>query len=242
MLQAQIHGKLRVLQENQEDLLTSNTFGILEYFDRQLIWHFVSRAADPTGRTLAETIGQHAVITDVEFWPRMESSERIRAEPDVTFLATVPGGRCWFVLVEAKYRSPISSEADPISTKPAHQLAREWVCAMHAAREPARAVVVYLTQDYVRPQDDIDEAQVELRQKGQSEGAFFWLSWRGLVKCLEAAQAQPIVDLRNLLSRRYGLSYYVGIGDLPPPLHWRYVARSWNWIALAKPTGWRFTS
>jgi hypothetical protein len=239
MLQAQIRGKLRALQENQEDLLTSNAFGILTYFGHQLFWQFASLAADVDGQTLADSIGHDAAVSDVEFWPRLSTPDSVQAEPDVTFAATTPDGSRWFVLVEAKYRSPISSEADPGSAKPEHQLSREWLCAL--ASERARAVVIYLTSDYVRPQDDIEEAQAELRQKGQGKGAFFWLSWRDLAKCLETEQAQPIVDLRKLLLQRYGLSYYLGIGELAAPPLWRYIAKWWTWIAEARPTGWRFT-
>jgi len=239
MLQAQIRGKLRALQENQEDLLTSNAFGILTYFGHQLFWQFASLAADVDGRTLADNIGHDAAVSDVEFWPRLSSPDSVQAEPDVTFVATTPDGSRWSILVEAKYRSPISSEADPGSARPEHQLSREWLCAL--ASDHARAAVIYLTSDYVRPQVDIEEAQAELRQKGHRGGAFFWLSWRALAKCLETEHALPIVDLRRLLLERYGLYYYCGLRPLAPQPVWKYVSRWWGWLAERKPNMWRFT-
>ena len=74
---ALLKGKLSRAQENMEDILTSNVFGLFQYLPAELgLLPFLALAEDETGnRPLAFLAGEQACAcrsVDYEFWPWLE--------------------------------------------------------------------------------------------------------------------------------------------------------------------------
>jgi len=110
VIQALLRGKLSLKQENAEDILTSNVFGLLRYVSPQAgLLPFLACAKSVRGEcplgTSVDGRTADAVTAEYDFWPRWPG-----CEPDVV-LAIQHDERKFLVVVEAKYRSGKSSVA-----------------------------------------------------------------------------------------------------------------------------------
>lgn len=119
MLHAELHGKIAHDVSNiarREDMLTSTVFGTLFTAGADAtVRAWLAKARTPTGEPLV--LPPDAAVDDYWFWPRLDGTE-----PDVLLrLGSL------LVIVEAKYRSPRSSD---------DQLEREWT----ACKQPASPV------------------------------------------------------------------------------------------------------
>jgi hypothetical protein len=108
MIPALLHGKLTLKQENMEDILTSNVFGLLQYVRPECgLFPFIARARALEGdsRPLAHLISKDGPATEAEydFWPQWN-----HCQPDVVL--SVSGHQRYLVAIEAKYRSGKSSK------------------------------------------------------------------------------------------------------------------------------------
>lgn len=145
MLEAILRGKLSREQANMEDILTSNVFGLLKYLPPQEgLFPFLAQATTPPPRGnplafLSTTPGIRQEDVTYQFWPLWSTHKEWRkCEPDVVLRITTPEGKV-AVLVEAKYRSGKSSEADEREdTPPNDQLAREWGYLLREEADAAR--------------------------------------------------------------------------------------------------------
>lgn len=141
MLMALLRGKLSLDQENMEDILTSNVFGVLKYLPPGVaLVPFLGKAATPEPEKeypLANLSSD--VVVKYEFWPWLAEPGRALSEPDVLIRIDDPDGKRIVVLIEAKYLSGKSSEEDG-TEHPNDQLAREWDnlqrLAVKESREP----------------------------------------------------------------------------------------------------------
>ncbi len=69
MFQALIKGKLTRSEENMEDLLTSNVFGIFKYLTpSEVLLPFIGEAIDLRGKHLADHLPQ-VESAEYKFWP-----------------------------------------------------------------------------------------------------------------------------------------------------------------------------
>lgn len=236
MLQAQLKHKLSLEQENMEDLLTSTVFGLLSYIDPdQGVREFSARAQSPDHPPILEYLGwEEGMEVTYDFWPWIEEQGCFGCEPDV-ILTIRDGNRVQaMVVVEAKYLSGKSSEADE-SDRPYDQLAREWDnLAIRAERDGARAALIYLTAGFAYPRHDIEASQVELLQDRGKKGFLYWLSWREIPELLTGAENQILTDLRGLLRDRYRLTW------LRPDWNVRLQSYRWIYRASEKLYSWDF--
>jgi len=229
MLMAMLRGKLSREQENLEDILTSNVFGALQYTPGKAgVLRFLacaSRHHDPAVRPLAELAGLTDAKVWLEFWPLWRHDECTNCEPDVVVYVEASDGRKWVVVVEAKYRSPKSSEADLSSERPTDQLAKQWdhLCTW-ACQSPATPALVYLTAGAGPPRDDMDASIAEYEEgpdrRPISDG-LCWLSWRHLKSAL--AKQNGIIEEHLLqLVDKLGLVFFEGIGPFKNTEDWEW--------------------
>jgi hypothetical protein len=205
MLQAMLRGKLR-REEGMEDLLTSNTFGLMKYLPAEaVLLPFLREAHCPHSGPLPPAFTEGvAAVERWRFWPWLEMSGCLGCEPDVEIVLRHQNGERTGLLIEAKYRSGKSSFAAEGDDRPNDQLAREYdnLAALAQAEGLTRAAVVYVTADWTCPTAEIEESQREHEAKRGGRAAIYWLSWRALPEVLEAVSGQgadAAQDMRALL-------------------------------------------
>jgi len=230
-----------------EDILTSNVFGLLRYLPAEHgLLPFLAQARSVDGRRLETPDPVAGVQTNTTFWPSLAEQGCASCEPDVLIRIDWPSPRArrFLILVEAKYHSGKSSEADESSIVPLDQLAREWSNLESKARsETCEPVLVYLTPGFGPPVDDIRRARADhdrccMANRTSLPFECYWLSWRHLALLIEtrASLDSPafghwiLEDLREMLNR-LDLVFFGGfsphkpasamrwsfdVGDLPP--------------------------
>ncbi len=221
MFIAQLRGKLSRPEEDMEDLLTSNVFGIWRYLPPTLgLVQFLGTAKRVDGKELA--VPSDVSVANLEFWPRLDYPDAKGAEPDVLISYSDNDDTKCLVMVEAKYKSGKSSFADYADKRPNDQLAREMQSLHLLARREGtdRYALVYVTAHTTMPRNDVQEAVEELLDKASEAGTdrFYWTTWRYLPRILAEAQSTSedsiakslLADLRELLEGM-GLTFYQGI-------------------------------
>lgn len=268
MLQAMIHNKLTREEESLEDLLTSNTFGLIKYLPPEMVLiPFISLAKDPLqNHSLGSWLQGASRIKHLRFWPFLTHKESISCEPDVDILFLNEDGSKTWVLIEVKYRSGKSSKAIIGAEKPNDQLAREFDTLRWLSQEKgvARCAVVYLTTDYTCPGNELKDSAKEYREKRGSIPNLYWLSWRMLYDVLEAANVSDndiIEDLKKfMLHMNLTMFRRLRFSQVKTP-EWKFerIPKSWNpnviqpkwsftrkqlfwdWRPFPKPEGWSFS-
>lgn len=256
MLQAMLHGKLTRPEEGMEDLLTSNTFGLLKYLpvDAALL-PFLRGARNPlTGRFLAEMLCGKICAVSWQFWPNAEFEDCSKCEPDVEIVLCDDRKRYFGLFIEAKYRSGKSSFANLELARPADQLAKELdnLRRMATNRRFEDYAVVYVTADFTCPIADIQASAADYETNRNHEAKIYWQSWRNLPDLLLGVPmpfSEMAADLRQLLLK-LGLTSFnrLRFQGLCAP-NWGFIGAtspresvpttfSWNW--LAKPPEWSF--
>jgi hypothetical protein len=250
MITALIAGKLSRMQENMEDILTSNVFGLMQYLpaaDALLPFLGNSEALDgshPLAGLSANTVAIYS------FWPWIERPGCHPCEPDVMIRLNDPADGRWIVFVEAKFRCEKSSEEDESSTMPYDQLAREWDNLVSMAEfEKARPLLIYVTADIGVPHEDIASSAREFSEKrGMHEKAHHfrcaWLSWRRLSLIFRGAQKPALRDL-CAMANHLSLCYFEGLTpcDLSSLADWEFRVDSeeFAWKDIGKTAEiWRF--
>lgn len=208
MFKAQLHKKLTREQENMEDLLTSNVFGIWCYLPAECgLLQFLRTAERLDGERLQ--VGGEVKSAQLSFWPWLQEGQAIRAQPDVLIDLNTGAGDRQLMLIESKYLSGKSSVADE-GTQPRDQLARELHNLILWARteQVAEYAVVYVTAHTAFPRSDIEESARELLAKTGEDGAgkLYWTTWRRLPAILRATsqtldrfQSTMLGDLESIL-------------------------------------------
>jgi hypothetical protein len=125
MIEALLHRKLTVQQENMEDILTSNVFGMLQYAPpKEGLFRFLARAriaaGDGTYLFPLQDLSGGSETVSYEFWPDWqvrEGNRERRIQPDVALHIRDSNGTSYLVAIEAKYHSGKSSEAELADVK-----------------------------------------------------------------------------------------------------------------------------
>jgi hypothetical protein len=219
MIHALLHGK-----SDDEDHLTAVAFGLLELLPTLLLWRWLCEA-----RNLAN---EPFVLRDDErgeprlhYWPTLVHRGR-HVIPDLH--VALPTRE---LFVEVKLGAGLSGSPSPGPTIDG-QLGRQWMAARE--RWPQRPLaLIYLTADYVRP-DDVMEAIAELERDAPHEAeafrrSLYWLSWRALTSKVRALarpddpQQAKLVDLVRRVLEHHRLDSYRGtsITRVNGPA-WRY--------------------
>jgi len=253
MIHAWIRGKLSREQENAEDLLTSNVFGLLSYLppDKGLLNFLAQSQAIDGEHALNWLVGPSALGAkmSLEFWPFWQEAGCISCEPDVVIRLQFENRPKIIILLEAKFRSGKSSIANTVDNRPYDQLAREWDNLVRvAAREVADPYQIYVTSNIGIPRAEIDESIKEYRSKRLDDGRLpkmLALSWRQLPEVLRQnnePMARDLCALADRLTLRYfhGFQFNCSISSLT--WNWQFCRWPARWTRLAKPPNylWRF--
>ena len=238
-----------------EDILTSNVFGLLSYVQPQDgILEFLSFAEDRDEKPLkylsSLSASHHKSIKiDYKFWQRWKEPNHEGCEPDVVISLKIPDGDNLIILIEAKYRSSKSSEADEANEKPNDQLAKEWDYLSERVDKPNTfPILIYLTAHYAYPRQDIDDAIKEFSDKRpeKSEPVIYWLSWRHLYKVCENARCEtnnPILNDLTCLLVRLNLKFFDGVKLEDMPIPWSFkIVFGWQKYIEIQTIKWRFES
>ena len=255
MIEAIVHGKLSRDQENMEDILTSNVFGLLKHVPTPHgLLPFLAHAETLNGERFITDPAQDVQV-NFKFWPWMEEAGCVRCQPDVLLSMSWPTGRQCLVLVESKYRCGKSSEEDWEIEASNDQLGKEWEnLEKVAAQRSMEPILIFLTAHLSAPTADI----VESARKHVTFGRTFkcyWLSWRHLSNI---PVSHPLLhDLHRLLDR-LNLIFFAGIRlfrarpirswmfarplfafDRPQDLRWRF-GHEYNFADKRYVLNWRF--
>lgn len=230
-----------------EDILTSNVLGLLKYVPPgEGLLNYLALAEDKDGnqplkylRSLDE-VSQDSI--SYEFWPWWEEPNCYGCEPDVVISLKISAQKKLLVVIEAKYLSGKSSEADESYDIPTDQLAREWDnLSVMANKSDECPVLIYLTAHYAYPYQDISDAISEFRVKRQNSVSpvIFWLSWRHLYKVCENSQHPVLNDIKLLLGR-LGLKFFDGIALDYVNVSWSFeVVFDWQAVSGIQQINWR---
>ena len=251
MLMALLKGKLSREQENMEDILTSNVFGLLGYLpaERGLL-PFLACAENQSGERPLACLAKPTIPADqqvsYEFWPWMEATDCFGCEPDVLLRIPRSGDNRLLVLVEAKYLSGKSSEASDEYSKPTDQLAREWDNLVRVAeRESSEPVLIYLTADMAYPTVDIMPSveEYEAKRPDAARPTILWLTWRRIADVFGSTEERILQDL-VLLVKRLNLTAFEGFSPIHQTagLEWRFEPPGFDWNVTADvvPITWRY--
>lgn len=251
MFQALVHGKLSREQENLEDILTSNVFGVLRYLEPMSgLVPFLRDARSPDDVPNPLLALSDPVQASLEFWPALQGRRGGFCEPDVLIRLDGASKQRWLVGVEVKYRSGKSSSGEPLdSVHLTDQLAREWDALVRVAEGERRApMLIYLTAEFGMPRDALWESGREYQRLGGQEGAFrcFWLSWHRLPAVFAKTSAGQIGEDLLALADRLGFGYFHGFSSVPSGIQVNWFFKRVNKtlfnfsVELRKPIIWRF--
>lgn len=230
---AEIHGKLPDFAQT-EDMLTSDVFGALELLGDTWLREWLKDSVGfslrgPSGR-LESSLPPPGTAPLLVFWPNLASPKPgvPSCEPDVlVFWGDLA------LIIEVKYGAGKSgsgikeAESSTGERSPllVDQLGRQW-CAGQALTHgkllrsgwprPRKAEVLFVTQDFAAPLEDIQESLESARgmvPAGQSgDLRFYWTSCRKLFDVIEAARLKNLPRHESvLLSRLFALLQYKGL-------------------------------
>jgi hypothetical protein len=237
MLQAVLRRKLTRPEEDMEDLLTSNTFGLMRYLPAPAaLLPFLHGAVNPlTGTRLGDLLVGITRADRWRFWPYLSHADCIPCEPDIELSCSGEDHDRIFLLIEAKFHSGKSSFSGN-EIRPNDQLAREYDNATHAARSEGivRSAVVYVTADIICPEDEVRESAAEYRAKRGCEPEIYWTSWRFLPAILcsgELAENEIARDLHALLLSMELTTYcrLRSTAVASPKWSFKPAERLWHW-------------
>lgn len=255
MLQALLHGKLSRQQENLEDILTSNVFGLLRYVSAiDGLFPLLSQSEDvdgsrPLSRLTDDEHGLSVSASDINFWPSFNEPNCRPCEPDVVIRVQNTQGSDLLILVEAKHLSGKSSEATEGSQPPDDQLAKEWDNLVSiSSRVNAEPHLIFLTSNIGIPKNEILISIKEYQGKRPNDPknpSILSLSWRHIYEVFRHSDEEILKDL-CLLMKRLGLVYYYGLGklSLPQKASWKFNILPDQWVGADMPklTGWGFNN
>ncbi|HIH93555.1 TPA: hypothetical protein HA338_05795 [Methanosarcina acetivorans] len=191
---SEIHSKLTTV--DSEDLLTSDIFGCCSFLNYNDLLEHVLRESVHFNSKDNLCIPKTVISEEYLFWPRFRTG-RSQTEPDVLIMLRHPGNQCTLVLIEAKFNSDKSSEADYTSEDVTDQLARELmiienqgVCGQSLSLEGfeiASKALIYVTAHDVIPEKALEASSFEFFEKTRclenasyedaSELPLYWLPW-----------------------------------------------------------------
>ena len=244
MIQALLHGKLSCDQENMEDILTSNVFGLLRYrVLADTLLRFLKKARRLDGQLLFPD-GRQIMDYRFRFWPKLPATaDSYGCEPDVEISLDLDNGLRYLLFVEAKFNSGKSSSdepddpsqqkaPEPPAERPYDQLVTEWrqvVFLAQQTRPQRQPILIYLTAHMIPPMEDLRESVRSANRTStrvQRPFECYWLSWRHLRQIVDA-QPDPLQrDLLALLDH-LDLTFFAGFSRIGCP--------SWSWSFLAGP-------
>lgn len=187
---SEINGKPTTILS--EDLLTSDIFGCCSFLEYEDLLKDILREAIHFNSESHFTPPDSVCSDDYIFWPRFQTDESMETEPDVLIVLRHSERECSLVLIESKYNSGKSSEADYDVDKITDQLSRELMIIenekifsqhpqLYRVNVISRALI-YVTADDIMPKDSMNQSADEFVKKTnyyQSKKGIpiYWLPW-----------------------------------------------------------------
>jgi len=219
VFEAQLKHKLTRQEEDLEDLLTSNVFGLFKYAPSGLgLIPFLKSARNLQGNTIP--ILNKIRTAKYDFWPWVHVNTKYGCEPDVLITCLLEDGSECLILIEAKYLSGKSSFADDTSDV-TDQLAREMANLMGLAKKIiiSNFYLIYVTVDTAFPRLELEASIKELLEDTGFNSAelIYWVPWQilpTLIQKLVDELDDPLKgmyeDLRSILLEQ-DLYFFDGI-------------------------------
>ncbi len=242
MLAAQLHNKLTRNEEDLEDLLTSNVFGSIKYVPQE--YGLIPLLSAAEGLNDKNPFIYLPPISNIEydFWQRLKEENCYACEPDVLIHIEHTTGTQTTILVEAKFKSGKSSEADD-GDKPNDQLAREWDNLIaYTTKKKSNPYLLYITADFGHPMEDIEASKSDYFRTRGKEMEIFWLSWRKLPTIFHNSKYDILKDLVEVLRQQW-LIFFEGVTG-PENLsnvNWQFQNTAcYDWTTNFSKIEWRF--
>ena len=239
MFITQIRNKLSRSEEDMEDLLTGNVFGVWRYLPTEVTEVGLLRFLRTARRLDGVHFSGPNTINTIKwrFWRWIQEGDAKGAEPDVLIEIISSDLQKWLLLVESKYQSPKSSN---------DQLAKE----MHNLRNIAQTpdftdyALIYVTAHTLIPKADIEEAISKLTAETDegSQDKFYWTTWHNLPNILDETMnmcTEPHNTLLNDLQTivlRMGFYFFTGMNIEG----WTMGSPSWYFRPMDKPTSFKW--
>jgi len=249
----QIRNKLTRQEEDMEDLLTGNVFGLWRYLPHQLgLIQFLETSQDLDGDMF--TLPEDIESVNITFWPWLKEEGTKGAQPDVMIEIKTATHGAWLILIESKYLSGKSSLPDG-GEEPNDQLAREMNNLRRVSKEKntENYALLFITAHTVMPKWEMEESVEELTSTtcDGSRGHFYWTTWRRLPMILQEQKSNcsppfsiMLRDLDTIISR-LGLTLFENISYAGWTLDeslWRFAQeiRSFTWQTISMPFEYSF--
>ena len=252
MLEAQLNGKLPLKYERLEDLLTSNVFGCLKYIPYKDGLHLILENSVDEGNKKPTILADNFKVT-YRFWPQMKEDDYCKGcEPDVLVTFSTEGKIVMQLLIEAKYLSEKSSEANT-EKKCNDQLAKEWEnLSKLTSVNGAEPLLLYITNELYYPKKNIDDSIKEFTDKWKRTDKeqtwkkpmhVYWISWKELPKIFSSSSNEIIADLVRLL-RSQGLTFFEGLTAPSNKFSdWKFTETlEWKWSTKPNFSKWTFNN
>lgn len=218
MLAAVLKGKLSAEQENMEDILTSNVFGLLGHLDPsegllKLLSAARSIEEDTPLAYLASPEERSEWTASYDFWPLWRDPWGRACEPDVYIELRRGDDTTLAIVVEAKFNSGKSQRVTTDERELRDQLARQWeIVAAATSRTSVDPSILYVTTHAGYPYAEIRESLDELAAKRPDLAIprLLWVSWRDVALLFRDSDHPIHRDLVSL-TQRLGLTYFGGI-------------------------------
>jgi hypothetical protein len=171
MYQAELRGKLSGINEEKEDILTSNVFSFFKYTSRDLfLYRFLQLLQ-------IQVTPEEAKKAEFEFWPQYDD----RTEPDVTVCVG-----SYYLLFEAKFLSDFSKKTEVLES----QIKRELKQGLQEAKNRNKEFFyIPITANYVRPKAILAEAPKKYHKYCK------WINWQKVSRLINSIQNDKSVRL-----------------------------------------------
>jgi hypothetical protein len=175
-----------------EDLLTSDIFGCCSFLEYEDLLKDVLGEAIHFNSESQFSPPDSVCSDDYIFWPRFQTYESKQTEPDVLIVLRHSDKECSLVLIESKYNSGKSSEADYDMDEITDQLARELSILedekIHRQNPTLSNTIIkskaliYVTADDTMPKDSMNQSADEFVKKtnyyeSKKGIPIYWLPW-----------------------------------------------------------------
>jgi hypothetical protein len=188
---SEINNKLTTI--NSEDLLTSDILGCCSFLNYEELLKCLLKEAIHFDERKKLVVNEPVLSDKYIFWPMIKTGGT-RTEPDVLIILNHPENKCTLILIEAKYNSGKSSEADYDIDDVTDQLARELRIIeeqqLYAqlsgleGKEIISKALVYVTADDIIPLKSLSDSASEFMEKARGiiykepmELPLYWLPW-----------------------------------------------------------------
>ncbi|MGD9778610.1 hypothetical protein [Methanomethylovorans sp.] len=189
---SEINNKLTNI--NSEDLLTSDIFGCCSFLNFDELLKYILKESMHFDSNDQLDTSEPVVSEEYIFWPRIKTG-KTHTEPDVLIILQHPENKCSLILIEAKYSSGKSSEANYDTDEITDQLAKELRIIEEQelytqfgfleGKQIVSKALIYVTADDTIPRSSlydsanefIEKHRTNINYKEPAKLPLYWLPW-----------------------------------------------------------------